>query len=132
MTSNLHQVELDGAPAKVIDLAPRTTWTSPCPNDRSNHSVVLIKSPIAPGDGYGVADAGRVRLYAVDLARETVLVTIYSYAGGDPAFGAVVAEAEPIVVTFDWACRPIPSSGPCWGPPDASGNPATPPPSSTP
>jgi len=133
LLSNGHTVDLNGAPAIVVDVAPDPKWISPCVDDRATHDVAIIKNDAEPaGDGYGVTDGSRVRLYLIALARETVVVTIYSYAGGDASFLAAVAEAEPIVQTFHWACRPTSPPGPCWGPPDASGNPATPPPTTAP
>jgi hypothetical protein len=125
-----HDFNLNGAPAVVYDVGANEDWRSPCADDRETHGVAIVKSPLPIGDGYGVGSGARVRLYIVDLGLQRVVVTIYafySFGSGRATLQSVLNEAEPIVWTFHWACSPSSPPGPCWGPPDASGNRATPP-----
>ena len=131
VATNVHTASLNGSTAQVLDLRSNATWTSPCEDDIASNSVPIMKSTASsPADGYGVSEDARMRIYVVGVANQTVLVTIYSYQGGDAAFPAVVALADPVVASFSWACKDDSPPGPCWGVPDASGNPATPPPGS--
>ena len=79
-------------------------------------------------EAFGLNAGVRVRAYVVGLGNAVSIVTVYSYATDARSLEAAVAEAEPIVLSFKWACNAEAEPGPCWGPPDASGNPATPPP----
>jgi hypothetical protein len=131
--TNVHETSLAGTRAVVLDLSSNLGWATPCADDVASKSVPIIKTiGDTPGDGYGTGNDGRVRLYVVGAGSETVLVTIYSYSGGDAAFIAMLPQVEPIVQSFTFACKSDSPPGPCWGPPDASGNPATPPPTPAP
>jgi len=129
IASNVHEVAMNGSTAQVVDLQRNPAWTSPCTQSQGLEDVPIIKvQPSSPGDGYGVNSSVRLRAYVVGLGNQTVLVTLYSYEPGEAALAAAVATGESIVTTFRWACNSDAGPGPCWGPPDASGNPATRPP----
>ena len=129
IASNVHEVAMNGSTAQVVDLQRNPVWTSPCTQSQGLEDVPIIKvQPSSPGDGYGLNPGARLRAYVVGLGNQTVLVTLYSYEPGEAALAAAVATGESIVTTFRWACNSDAGPGPCWGPPDASGNPATPPP----
>ena len=100
VVSNMHQADLHGTPVRILDVAPDPTYEAPCADDRPDRSVPIIKSAIPEGDGYGVGFSSRARIYVVGLETETVIITIYSYSGGDAALTPILAEAEPIVQTF--------------------------------
>lgn len=131
VVTNQHDISMNGTSVPVLDVTAATTWESPCVADRPGHNVPLLKmQPNAPTDGYGVLSTSRARLYVVGIGNQTVIVSVYSYEALLRAFEDVVARAEPVVSSFAWACNDQAPPGPCWGPPDASGNPATPPPGS--
>jgi hypothetical protein len=129
IASNAHEAPMNGSIVQVVDLQRNPAWTSPCIQSQGLEDVPIIKvQPSSPGDGYGLNPGARLRAYVVGLGNQTALVTLYSYEPGEAALAAAVATGESIVTTFRWACNSDAGPGPCWGPPDASGNPATPPP----
>lgn len=106
-TSNQHETTLAGLRAVVIDLQSNLTWATPCADDAAGHTVPIIRNVgNTPGDGYGTGEGGRIRLYIVGAGSTTVLVTIYSYGGGDPAFNSMLPQVEPIVQSFAIAVPP--------------------------
>lgn len=112
IVSNQRETTLNGSRAVVLDLQSNATWDAPCADDASNRTVPLIRNlGNAPGDGYGTAGDGRVRLYVVGVGSETVLITIYSYSGGDAAFDAMLPQVEPLVKTFTFSAPAPADSG---------------------
>lgn len=107
VVSNQRETTLNGLRSVVLDLRSSETWDTPCADDAPSRNVPIIRNiGNTPGDGYGTAQGGRVRLYVVDAGAETVLITIYSYAGDDPAFQAMLPQVEPLVQTFTFGIAP--------------------------
>ena len=105
--SNKHETTLAGLRAVVVDLQSNLTWATPCADDAPSHGVPIIRNVgNTPGDGYGTGEGGRIRLYIVGAGATTVLVTIYSYGGGDAAFNSMLPQVEPIVQSFRIAVPP--------------------------
>jgi hypothetical protein len=129
IASNVHEVATNRSTAQVVDLQRDPAWISPCTQRGGLEDVPIVKvQPSTPGDGYGLIAGSRLRAYVIGVGNQTVLVTVYSYSAGESELAAAVATAGPVVTTFRWACSADSPAGPCWGPTDASGNPATPPP----
>lgn len=131
VTSNLRPVNLNGSTGQMVDLEINYRWTPDCEADRPTRDVPLIKSmgDQGLGDGYGVRDGIRVRFLAITVGNQTVVITIHVYGSPTPGdYAAATEAAQRVIDTFDWACDADSPPGPCWGPPDPSGNPATPPP----
>jgi hypothetical protein len=90
-------VTIDGLQASVVDLAVTDAWTETC--DPANP---FVAAPVLVGDyHWALAKGDRMRVILVDLpAGATAAITIDVE---DPAtFDTLVAEAMPIVETFDF------------------------------
>jgi hypothetical protein len=88
-------------PAKSMDVRASGGWTSPCADDRASFNVPLIKTPDgAPGDGYGVNNGSEARIYAINVANQTVLVTVYRYSGSADTLAMAAERAKPVVESF--------------------------------
>lgn len=130
IASNVRSIDVNGSTGKVADLALNPSWTPACADDVARRAAPFVTTPGGGGiaDGYGIAQGVGVRLYAIQLGNQTVVITVHVYdfptAG---AYAATTELAQRVIDTFSWACKADSPPGPCWGPPDASGNPATPP-----
>ena len=91
-------------PAKSMDVRSFGGWTSPCADDRATFNVPLLKVPDgAPGDGYGVGDGSQARVYAINVANQTVIVTVYRYSGSAQTLAAKADLARPVIESFVFA-----------------------------
>ncbi|HTK45700.1 MAG TPA: hypothetical protein VL749_10150 [Patescibacteria group bacterium] len=91
-------------PARSMDVRSFGGWTSPCASDRADFNVPLIKTPgAAPGDGYGVRIGAQARIYAIAVASQTVIVTVYAYGDSDATLAAATDLAKPVVESFFFA-----------------------------
>ena len=134
IASSAHNVSMNGTTVQAFDLRANTDWVPPCPSNLYPTRIPLIKlragsAGIAAADGQGLNDCLQLRAYVVGVGKETMIITLYSYDPSAEALATAVAGAEPVISTFMWTCNTESPPGPCWGEPDASGNPATPPPS---
>lgn len=113
VTSNVHEVNLNGSRAVVLDLKPKAGWTSPCSTDGD---TTRLGKTIAstPGDGYGVGGDARVRMYVIGNGAMSVIVTMYSYSGGDAAISAALPTVEPLVTSFTFDCKSLAPGDPCY------------------
>lgn len=138
VATNVHELATRWTTAQVVDLSVNPDWTPPCADDLGLVRVPILKTRLpSPVDAMGLNSAVRVRVYVLGVLPEgigltaatadTLIVTVYSYSPDEDALAEAVAEAEPIVTSFWSACQLSSPPGPCWGRPDASGNPATPP-----
>jgi hypothetical protein len=135
ITTNQRPIDLDGSTGIAVDLETNPTWTPACADDAADKNAPLVTTIGGGGlgDGYGIGFGLRERLYAIGIGNQTVVITVHVYGSPDTAtFTAAAGLAESVINTFSWACKADSPPGPCWGPPDASGNPATPPPTPTP
>jgi hypothetical protein len=131
LTTNQRPIDLDGTTGQVVDLASNPGWIPACAEDAANKNAPLVTTTGGGGlgDGYGMARDVRERLYAIAVGSQTVVITVHVYDSPDESTFTMAADlAESVISTFSWACKADSPAGPCWGPPDASGNPATPPP----
>jgi hypothetical protein len=88
-------------PAKSMDVRSYGGWTAPCANDRASFNVPLLKVPDgAPGDGYGVGNGSQARIYAINVANQTVIVTVYRYSGSADTLATIAERAKPVVESF--------------------------------
>jgi hypothetical protein len=132
VASQAQEVSMNGTTVQAFDLRSNPDWEPPCPSNLYPGRIPLIKlsagsAGTESSDGLGLNDALRLRAYVIGAGNETVIVTLYSYEASAEALVSAVELAEPVISTFLWACNPESPPGPCWGSPDASGNPATPP-----
>ncbi|MBI2776992.1 MAG: hypothetical protein HYX57_06990 [Chloroflexi bacterium] len=132
IVTNERSINLGGSIGRAVDLETNPAWVPACAADAAKANAPLVTTPGGGGlgDGYGIGRGARVRLYAIGVGNQTVVITVYVYGSPDQAaFSAAADLAEGVIDTFSWVCKADSPAGPCWGPPDASGNPATPPPS---
>jgi len=102
--TNAQTLSITQHPTKSMDVRSLGGWTSPCPSDRTDLNVPLLKTPDgAPGDGYGVRSGTQARIYAIAVANQTLIVTVDAYGGTDQTFAAATELAQPIINSFFFA-----------------------------
>jgi len=91
-------------PTKSIDVRAHIGWSSPCTTDRADLNFPLLKLPDgAPRLGYGVHTGTRVRVYAINVAGQSLIVTVTSSGTTDADFAAATGRATPVVESFFFA-----------------------------
>ena len=99
--TNVQDSTIGGRTVRSVDIRSFGGWTSPCADDRVDFNVPILKSADgAPGDGYGVRTGAMARIYAIEVERETVVITVYSYSGSGVDLAAIVDIAAPVVTSL--------------------------------
>jgi hypothetical protein len=99
--TNVQSSTIGGRTVRSVDVRSFGGWMSPCPDDRAEFNVPLLKtSDFPPGDGYGVRTGAMARIYAIEVGAETVVITVYSYSGSGVYLAAIVDIAAPVVTSL--------------------------------
>jgi hypothetical protein len=98
-TTRVQSVTIGGYRGQSVDLASLTSWTSPCAADDFMPNLVqfIVSSEPSPLGIYGVATGVPIRLIALDVLGETVLITFY---GNDGRFSTSVERAQAVIDTM--------------------------------
>jgi hypothetical protein len=104
--TDLGSMEIDGRPARVLDLTLNPSYVTPCPfsNGEPFRSLTMSAELGADGGVSGLGAAGRVRMYLLDAAPGRV-TTIWIEVERS-RFDALLAEAAPIVEGLEFAEPP--------------------------
>jgi hypothetical protein len=100
--TNVQSVTIGGYRGQSVDLASLTSWTSPCAADDFMPNLVqfIVSSEPSPLGIYGVATGVPIRLIALDVLGETVLIAFY---GNDGNFPTSVARAQAVIDTMEFS-----------------------------
>ncbi|HEU0237322.1 MAG TPA: hypothetical protein VFR14_12860 [Candidatus Limnocylindrales bacterium] len=108
--TNIHAVEIGGHTGQSADLASLTSWESPCAADDFMSNIVqfIVSSRPSPLGIYGVALEVPIRLIALDVDGQTVLITFYANDGLG-LFDTSVVRAQAVIDSM----RFCPAGGTC-------------------
>jgi hypothetical protein len=106
VATNVHAVVVGGYSGHSADLTTLSSWTSPCAEDDFFPNLVqfIVNSVPSPAGIYGVTNEVPIRLVALDVNGQTVLVTYY---GNDGRFAQSVIRAQSVIDSMRFCFEPI-------------------------